>query len=39
MLEGKWTGAGVFNTEQMNPDPFMADLPLYGLPWVEEIRS
>lgn len=33
MLEGKWQGAGVFNMEQLDPDPFMADLNLYGLPW------
>ena len=26
MLEKKWTGDGVFNMEQMDPDPFMDDL-------------
>jgi saccharopine dehydrogenase (NAD+, L-lysine forming) len=26
---------GVWNVEQLNPDPFMADLNEYGLPWVE----
>ncbi|PKP02310.1 MAG: saccharopine dehydrogenase [Bacteroidetes bacterium HGW-Bacteroidetes-6] len=36
-LEGKWSGAGVFNVEEFNPDPFMADLNKYGLPWNEEI--
>ena len=35
MMEKKWTGAGVFNMEQMNPDPFMEDLNKYGLPWKE----
>lgn len=35
MLTGEWKGAGVFNMEQLNPDPFMADLNKYGLPWVE----
>jgi saccharopine dehydrogenase (NAD+, L-lysine-forming) len=25
----------VWNVEQLNPDPFMADLNAYGLPWVE----
>jgi saccharopine dehydrogenase (NAD+, L-lysine-forming) len=35
MLTGKWTGKGVFNMEQFDPDPFMADLALYGLPWTE----
>ncbi len=35
ILTGKWTGKGVFNIEQFDPDPFMADLSLYGLPWTE----
>ena len=26
---------GVWNVEQLNPDPFMADLNANGLPWVE----
>lgn len=33
LLEKKWTGDGVFNIEQMDPDPFMEDLNKYGLPW------
>lgn len=33
LLEGKWAGAGVFNMEQFDPDPFMEDLNRYGLPW------
>jgi saccharopine dehydrogenase (NAD+, L-lysine-forming) len=33
MITGRWRGAGVFNMEQFDPDPFMADLPHYGLPW------
>lgn len=33
MLEGKWQGPGVWNMEQLDPDPFMADLNEYGLPW------
>lgn len=33
MLTGQWQGAGVFNMEQLDPDPFMAALPDYGLPW------
>lgn len=33
MLEGKWTGAGVFNVEQLDPDPFMEELNKQGLPW------
>ncbi|MEN6441677.1 MAG: saccharopine dehydrogenase family protein [Syntrophobacter sp.] len=35
MLTGAWKGQGVFNMEQMDPDPFMADLARYGLPWTE----
>ncbi len=37
MLTGKWQGAGVFNVEQFDPDPFMEKLPEYGLPWHEEV--
>lgn len=33
MLEGKWMKSGVWNMEQFDPDPFMADLNEYGLPW------
>ena len=33
MLEGKWMQPGVWNMEQLDPDPFMADMNEYGLPW------
>jgi saccharopine dehydrogenase (NAD+, L-lysine forming) len=33
MLTGKWRGTGVFNMEQLDPDPFMEALNLHGLPW------
>jgi len=33
MLSGAWRGEGVFNMEQMDPDPFMAMLNEHGLPW------
>ena len=33
LLTGKWKGAGVYTPEQFDPDPFMADLNAYGLPW------
>ena len=33
MATGKWTGTGVFNMEQMDPDPFMDELNRRGLPW------
>lgn len=35
LLTGEWTGAGVFNVEQFNPDPFLAKLGEHGLPWNE----
>lgn len=28
-----WGGAGVFNVEQFDPDPFMEELAKQGLPW------
>ena len=36
MMTGAWSGAGVWNVEQLNPDPFMAKLNEYGLPWHEQ---
>jgi saccharopine dehydrogenase (NAD+, L-lysine-forming) len=33
MMTDVWRGAGVFNVEQLDPEPFMADLNRYGLPW------
>jgi saccharopine dehydrogenase (NAD+, L-lysine-forming) len=33
MLSRAWTGEGVFNMEQFDPDPFMAMLNQHGLPW------
>lgn len=35
ILTGKWTGKGVFNMEEMDPDPFMEALNQHGLPWKE----
>ncbi len=37
VLSGRWSGAGVFNVEQFDPDPFLAKLGDYGLPWQEEV--
>ncbi|MCL2291099.1 MAG: saccharopine dehydrogenase family protein [Bacteroidetes bacterium] len=37
ILTGKWNGKGVFNVEEFDPDPFMAEIGKYGLPWHEEI--
>jgi saccharopine dehydrogenase (NAD+, L-lysine-forming) len=40
MLTGAWAGKGVFNIEQMDPDPFMAMLNEQGLPWqVKELDA
>jgi saccharopine dehydrogenase (NAD+, L-lysine-forming) len=40
MMTGKWAGNGVFNMEEMDPDPFMAMLNSDGLPWtVEELAG
>ncbi len=33
MLEGKWQAKGVFNMEEFDPDPFMEELMIQGLPW------
>lgn len=37
ILTDQWKGNGVFNVENFDPDPFMEKLPIYGLPWNEEI--
>lgn len=36
-ITGKWSGKGVFNVEEFNPDPFLELLGKYGLPWHEEV--
>ncbi len=36
MLTGTWKAPGVFNVEEFDPGPFMAKLPIYGLPWIEK---
>ena len=33
LVQGVWGGAGVFNMEQLDPDPFMDMLNSQGLPW------
>lgn len=37
MVTGKWKQPGVWNMEQLDPDPFMEQLNKQGLPWTEEI--
>ncbi|MBB3860256.1 saccharopine dehydrogenase (NAD+, L-lysine-forming) [Novosphingobium hassiacum] len=40
MVQGVWSGAGVFNIEQMDPDPYMDMLNAHGLPWqVKELAG
>jgi saccharopine dehydrogenase (NAD+, L-lysine-forming) len=34
-LRGEWRRPGVFNVEEFNPDPFLAELAVQGLPWHE----
>ncbi len=33
ILQGIWKGAGVFNMEEFDPDPFLEELGKKGLPW------
>ena len=35
MLSKQWKGNGVFNIEQLNPDPFLEKMNEMGLPWHE----
>ncbi len=40
ILSGVWKKAGVFNMEQLDPDPFMEKLNIHGLPWqVKELQT
>ncbi len=36
ILKGDWKKAGVYNVEELDPDPFMDALNKYGLPWQED---
>lgn len=33
LMKGLWSGAGVYNMEQMDPDPFLDELQRQGLTW------
>ena len=33
ILKGIWSGSGVFNMEELDPDPFMDEMNRQGLPW------
>ena len=40
MVQGIWSGTGVFNIEQLDPDPYMDMLNQHGLPWqVKELAG
>ncbi len=36
VMNGTWNKPGVWNVEEFDPDPFMAALNKYGLPWQED---
>lgn len=38
VMNGTWSKPGVWNVEEFDPDPFMAALNQWGLPWVEEFH-
>lgn len=35
LLEGTWKKPGVYNVEEMDPEPFLKDVAAYGLPYHE----
>jgi saccharopine dehydrogenase (NAD+, L-lysine-forming) len=37
MMQDTWKRPGVFNVEEFDPDPFMKELMVQGLPWLEQI--
>ncbi|MDF4871551.1 catalase, partial [Vibrio parahaemolyticus] len=38
-FRGKWADKGVFNMEQLDPDPFLETMPSIGLDWhVQELE-
>ncbi|MFW5759848.1 MAG: saccharopine dehydrogenase family protein, partial [Cyclobacteriaceae bacterium] len=39
MLTGQWSGKGVYNVEEFDPDPFMEQLNKHGLPWHEIVNA
>ena len=36
LVQGIWKRPGVWNVEEFDPDPFMEQLNIHGLPWNEE---
>jgi saccharopine dehydrogenase (NAD+, L-lysine-forming) len=39
MMKGIWIGHGVFNVEQLDPEPFLEEVARQGLPWHAEKLS
>ena len=39
VLKGLWSGMGVFNVEQVPPEPFLDEVARQGLPWHIEERN
>ncbi len=39
MLTDQWMKPGVYNVEELNPDPFMEEIGGYGLPWNEIVNG
>lgn len=37
ILTGQWMQPGVWNVEEFNPDPFLAEMNKHGLPWHEAV--
>ena len=38
VADGRWFRPGVFNIEELDPDPFMEALNRFGLPWQEDFN-
>ncbi|MGY3750849.1 saccharopine dehydrogenase family protein [Vagococcus acidifermentans] len=38
VMNGTWQKPGVYNVEEFDPDPFMAALNKWGLPWQEDFN-
>lgn len=39
MLTEQWMRPGVWNVEEFNPDPFLEQMNLHGLPWHEKVGA
>ncbi len=37
-MKGLWKKPGVYNVEEFDPDPFMEQLDIHGLPWKEQFN-